>query len=148
MWDRIRRRTAGRELPRRVTVYAPPAGSGPADTDLGEVMARCRHLREAVRPAGIVLDGSVGSLADIEDFLGRHAAGGPAANGLLWVEAAGYLGTVICARVRGARWELDAHRKPVVRLPGSGAVDVLEDVVVSGPDACPLTTGYARVARS
>jgi hypothetical protein len=119
--DFVQRWRTRHGIARGVAVY------GPGTEDPGQLMellATCPDLYEHAEAAGIVLDRSRRSLADLDRLVDgwRDVA---QISSWLGNEAGTYLGTVLVATLPGARWQVWPNGHPVVRLASGREIDVV-----------------------
>jgi hypothetical protein len=98
----------------------------PADpTGITELLAECELLRNRAAEEGVELDGSEGSLSDLDQLVPSWRDD---PDTLTWLgnDAGLYLGTVIVLTVPGASWQVWPERHPVVRLASGREIDTVE----------------------
>jgi hypothetical protein len=111
---------------------------GPDPGQLDELLGRCERLRSWARTRGFVLSGVPADLALLDQAIGERRHDRDIA--ALGTEAGLFLGTVIIAKCRGARWRMWPNGHPVVRLASGRELDT----VAMG--AARVHTGAPRLA--
>lgn len=98
----------------------PPEPSG-----IAELLAECELLRVRAARDGVELDGSEGSLSDLDQLVPSWRDD---PDTLAWLgnDAGLYLGTVIMLTVPGASWQVWPDGHPVVRLASGRELDTVE----------------------
>ncbi|MFF0434256.1 DUF6278 family protein [Streptomyces sp. NPDC004327] len=105
-----------------------------------ELLAECELLRHRAQDAGVRLDDTARSLAELDQLTPRWRQD---PEELPWIgnDAGLYLGTVVVRTVPGARWRLRPDGQPVVRLASGREIDV----VAAGLDWA--TTGIPELSQ-
>ncbi|MFR9794374.1 DUF6278 family protein [Streptomyces sp. MS06] len=131
----------GRRGKRDSEPFADPEGAA-------ALLSECELLRAQAARAGVELDDSVASLAELDQLLPRWRDDEELLPSL-GNDAGFYLGTVIVRTVGGAAWAMRGGEQPVVRLASGREVDVTEAgrgwAARGVPELCQT---YAEVAEA
>ncbi|WP_255953992.1 DUF6278 family protein [Streptomyces odontomachi] len=92
---------------------------------VGELFSECELLRSQAAAAGVDLDDSATSLAELDQLLPRWRDD-PETLPWLGNDAGLYLGSVIVRTVQGAAWHVGPGGQPVVRLASGREIHVVE----------------------
>ena len=94
-------------------------------TSVAELLAECELLRGRAAEEGVELDGSEGSLSDLDQLVPSWRDD---PDTLAWLgnDAGLYLGTVIVLTVPGASWQVWPDGHPLVRLASGREIDTVE----------------------
>ena len=112
-------------LSRGVAVYGAPQSPDPGQ--LRDLLSGCENLRAWARLRGRDLGSNADDLRWLDEAIDREPTdqGRDAPSPAMGNDAGLFLGTVIVATVRGARWQLRPNGHPLIRLASGRELDVV-----------------------